>query len=295
MGTDIRLLVPDDALAARCRATLEHFDAALSRFRPDSELSRLNAAPHREVPASSLLRTAIQAGLMAAELTGGLVDPTLTPELEAAGYDRTRRAPELSLHKALAAAPPRRPATPSQAARWARVRVGEDSISREPGIRLDTGGTGKGLAADLLALQLPSSERWVVDCGGDLRVNGPFEVEVRHPLTGETAHTLQLTHGGVATSGIDTRIWRAEDGTPRHHILDPSTGEPAWTGVIGATAIAPTALEAEALAKAALLSGPAGAGRWLRPHGGITFLDDGTHVFHGAARPRPRIRLEVPA
>ena len=61
--------------------------------------------------------------------------------------------------------------------------------------------------------------------------------------------------------------------------------------VIGATALAPTALEAEALAKAALLSGPKAAGRWLRRHGGITFLDDGSHVFHGAARPRPRIRI----
>ena len=232
---------------------------------------------------------------MAAELTGGLVDPTLIPELEAAGYDRTRRTPELSLADALATAPARRPAGPHPAARWARVRVGDGTISREPGIRLDTGGTGKGLAADLLALQLPSSERWAIDCGGDLRVNGPFEIDVRHPLTGETAHRLELTGGGVATSGIDTRIWRAEDGTARHHILDPATGEPAWTGVIGATAIAPTALEAEALAKAALLSGPAGAGRWLRRHGGITFLDDGEVVFHGAARPRPVVRLELPA
>jgi thiamine biosynthesis lipoprotein len=291
MGTDIRLLVPDDATAAACRATLEHFDAALSRFRPDSELTRLNTAPEPDVPASSLLRTAIQAGLMAAELTGGLVDPTLTPELEAAGYDRTRRTPELSLAEALATAPARRPAKPHPAVRWARVRIGDDSISREPGIRLDTGGTGKGLAADLLALRLPSSERWAIDCGGDLRVNGPFEIEVRHPLTGETAHRLELTGGGVATSGIDTRIWRAEDGTARHHILDPATGAPAWTGVIGATAVAPTALEAEALAKAALLSGPAGAGRWLRRHGGITFLDDGQVIFHGAARPRPLVRL----
>ncbi len=295
MGTEVRLLVPDDAIAAECRATLRHFDLALSRFRPDSELTRFNAATLTEVPASALLRTAIAAGLMAAELTGGLVDPTLVGELEAAGYDRTRREPEVSLPEALSTAPARRPATAHPAARWARVRVGEDTISRPPGVRLDTGGTGKGLAADMLALRLPSTERWAVDCGGDLRVSGAFEVNVRHPLTGETAHRLKLTGGGVATSGIDTRIWRAEDGTPRHHILDPATGEPAWTGVVGATALAPTALEAEALAKAALLSGPVGAGRWLRRHGGITFLDDGEMVFHGATRPRPVIRLAVPA
>ena len=106
------------------------------------------------------------------------------------------------------------------------------------------------------------------------------------------SHRLDLTDGAVATSGIDIRLWRAEDGTPRHHLLDPATGEPAWTGLIGATALAPTALEAEALAKAALLSGPAGAGRWLRRHGGLTVRDDGDVVFHGAARPRPVVRRE---
>ncbi len=174
-----------------------------------------------------------------------------------------------------------------------------DSIHRPLGLRFDTGGTGKGLAADLLAVRFASNERWAVDCGGDLRVRAPhgepFEVDVRHPLTGEPVHRLRMTDGAVATSGLDRRLWRAEDGTPRHHILDPATGEPAWTGLIGATALAPTALEAEALAKAALLSGPRAAGRWLRRHGGVTFLDDGEFAFHGPARPRPVVRLSLAA
>ena len=76
----------------------------------------------------------------------------------------------------------------------------------------------------------------------------------RSPAT--SIHTLHVEDGAVATSGIDMRLWRAPDGTPRHHLLDPSTGAPAWTGLISVTALAPTALEAEALAKAALLSGP---------------------------------------
>ena len=96
-------------------------------------------------------------------------------------------------------------------------------IRRPPGVRLDTGGTGKGLAADLLAQRLDG--RWAVDCGGDIRVSAgePFEVNVRHPLTHEPIHTLQLSDGAVATSGLDTRLWRAPDGTPRHHLLDPRT------------------------------------------------------------------------
>jgi FAD:protein FMN transferase len=274
MGTTVRLVT--DA-ADDCRAVLEHFDATLSRFRPDSELCRLNADPRAQVPVSPLLRAAVSAGLLAAELTDGLVDPTLLAQLEANGYDRTRRTPELSLAHALTDAPPRRPAKPHPDERWRDITITDGTVRRPPGLRFDTGGTGKGLAADLLANRL--SGRWAVDCGGDLRVGGTHAVDVRHPLTHEPIHTLQIEDGAVATSGIDTRLWLAEDGTPRHHLLDPSTGMPAWTGLISVTALAPTALEAEALAKAALLSGPRTAQNWLSKHGGLLITDDGDVHF----------------
>jgi thiamine biosynthesis lipoprotein len=287
MGSDARLVVASHAVAAECRAFLEDFEAALSRFRPGSELCRLNADPRGTVPASPLLRAVVRAGLWAAARTGGLVDPTLAGELEAAGYARSRRAPELPLAEALAAAPPRVPASPHPDARWRAVRVGDDAVTRPPGVRFDSGGTGKGLAVDLLAARLEG--RWAIDCGGDLRVSGPFCIDARHPLTGEAMHELTLTGGAVATSGIDRRLWRG----PAHHLLDPSTGKPAWTGLIGATALAPTALEAEALAKAALLSGPAGAARWLSAHGGLAVHDDGGVEHFGPLRPRPARRVRV--
>jgi thiamine biosynthesis lipoprotein len=214
---------------------------------------------------------------MAAELTGGLVDPTLVSQLEANGYDRTRRTPELPLAQALASAPKRRPAKAHKDERWRRITITDGGVRRPPGVRFDTGGTGKGLAADLLANEL--SGRWAIDCGGDLRVSGAFDVEVRHPLTHDTIHTLHVKDGAVATSGIDTRLWNGVDGAPRHHLLDPSTGEPAWTGLISVTALAPTALEAEALAKAALLSGPRDAQKWLKKHGGLLITDDGDVHF----------------
>ena len=106
--------------------------------------------------------------------------------------------------------------------------------------------------------------RFIVDCGGDIRIGGadalvsPYEVFVEHPLTGERAYVLKLGSGAVATSGLNVRIWRGDDGRYAHHLLDPSTGEPAWTGLIGATALGDTAVEAETFAKAALLSGPEG-------------------------------------
>lgn len=273
MGTTIRLVVADEPTALACQEFLHDFDRALSRFRPDSELSRLNADPREDVPASALLRGAITAGLMAAELTQGLFDPTLTPALEANGYDRTRRDPELPLQEALLLAPRRQPA--SGATGWTRVQLTDHSIRRPRGLAFDTGGIGKGLAVDMLALRL-NGGAWAIDAGGDLRVSGSYDVRVRHPLTQDTIKTLRLTDQAVATSGIDRRLWRADDGTPRHHILDPATEQPAWTGVIGATALAPTATEADALAKAALLSGPRDAHKWLRRHGGLFITDDGT-------------------
>ena len=155
------------------------------------------------------------------------------------------------------------------------------AIRRTPGLELDLGGSVKGWAADLLAARLALYGRCAVDCGGDLRVaagsGAPWEVRVRHPLTGAVAHTLRVRAGAVATSGIDARLWEREDGDFAHHLIDPATGVPAWTGLVAATALAPTALEAEALAKAALLSGPAAGRRLLRArYGGVLVLDDGT-------------------
>jgi FAD:protein FMN transferase len=164
-------------------------------------------------------------------------------------------------------------------------------IRRPPGLELDLGGSVKGWAADLLAARLGRHGSCAVDCGGDLRIQAgraqPWEVRVRHPLTGAIAHTLVVRTGGVATSGIDARLWECGDGEFAHHLIDPATGTPAWTGLIAATALAGTALAAEALAKAALLSGPAGARALLEQHhGGVLIHDSGAVEPVGLHHPR---------
>lgn len=286
MGSQARVMVDGPPAAAdTVRAWLEAFEVRLSRFREDSELSALNRDPRERVPASPLLRDLVAAGLWAAQRTGGLVDPTLLGDIERAGYAASRSdARRTDVAAALAAAPPRRPARPDLRARWRSVTVDGEAITRPRGLRLDPGGIGKGLAADSAARLLDGHE-FVVDCGGDLRVGGPpRRVTVEHPLTGGNALHLNVT-GGIATSGIGRRAWWTDHG-PAHHVLDPSTGEPAWTGLLSVTALAPTTLEAEVLAKAALLSGPAGA---LLPHGGVLFHDDGRMQLAGSLA-RPRIR-----
>ena len=125
---------------------------------------------------------------------------------------------------------------------------------------------------------------------GDIRIGGtyatPRTVEIAHPLRDQPAHHVTVTAGAVATSGLRTRVWRAGDGFA-HHLIDPARGVPAWTGVIQATALAPTALEAETLAKIALLSGPLAGRAALERYGGALILDSGKLILIGELDTRP--------
>jgi len=176
-------------------------------------------------------------------------------------------------HGAPAARPdhPARPARPHPAAVWRAFRVDDrrGTIVRPPGVGIDLGGSGKGHAADRVAALLRSASAWVVDAGGDVRIGGVREVLVGHPLQPAPAARLRIADGAAATSSIVRRSWRTADGRVGHHLIDPATGRPAWTGLLSVTALAPTTLEAETLAKAALLSGPDGARRLLARFGGV--------------------------
>jgi FAD:protein FMN transferase len=251
-----------------------------TRFAPDSELSRLNADPRDAVPVSRLLAALARTAVAAAERTGGLVDATLVTELERAGYRGEIRAP-LPLREVLRRAPPRRPAAGRPGAPWRRLHVNGAVVRRPPGLALDGGGLAKGLFADVLAAGLARHHGFAVDCAGDVRVGGlPRRVQVADPFDGRPLHTFRLTDAAAATSGIGRRAWLDRNGRPAHHLLDPSTGVPAFTGIVQATALAPTAVEAEIRAKAALLSGPDAAAGWL-PHGGVLVFDDGDHSVKG--------------
>ena len=292
MGCEVRVLIGDPLpgspppweAARRAKLFIELFDAALSRFKPDSELTAFNEDPRETVSASPLLRQAVRAGLWAAQRSGGLVDPTLGGAIVSAGYRESRAGIEPEpLAEALACAPVRRQARSRPEAEWRLLEVDDQAgtIRRPPGVIFDTGGCGKGLAADLVAEHLRGYSRFVIDCGGDVRVGGfgaqldPFGVHARHPIDDETAAIFDVSSGGIATSGLDMRLWKREDGRFAHHLLDPSTGEPAWTGLVGVTALGRTALEAETLSKAALLSGPEVGHDLLAEYGGMLVHDDG--------------------
>ncbi len=274
----------EDATALVRRALLA-WHGRFSRFEPASELSRLNDDPRRTVRVRPLMARFARAVHDAGRASGGLVDATMVDEIERLGYAGSLPRP-LDLAQALALAPPRAPASPSAAVHWREIEVDleANTVTRPPGVRLDSGGVAKGLFADILGATLATHASFAVNCAGDLLLGGTAgssrPVKVESPFDGHTVHTFALSRGGVATSGIGRRSWLDETNPahplPAHHLLDPATGRPAFTGVVQATALAPTALAAEIWAKAALLSGPGRAGAWLA-QGGVLVFDDGSH------------------
>jgi thiamine biosynthesis lipoprotein len=261
--------------------------ARFSRFESSSELSRLNADPSPSVAVSRDLARLATAVVAAAEQTGGLVDATLVDEIEVAGYrgDLSRSA---GLAAVLDLAPPRRPAAGRSGSRWREIRVEAGTVTRPPGVKIDGGGLAKGIFADLLAAELATHTAFAIDCAGDLRLGGTAgirrQVLVASPFMDATLHAFDLTGGGVATSGIGKRSWLDADGAPAHHLLDPSTGRPAFTGIVQVTALASTGLEAEVRAKAALLAGP-GRTRKRLIDGGVVVYDDASFEVVPAGRP----------
>jgi thiamine biosynthesis lipoprotein len=269
-----------DAVRA-ARDALLGWHEQFSRFLPDSELSRVNSDTGSVVRVSPLMARLAAAIATAGSLSNGLVDATQLEEIELAGYTSDLES-SVPLEVALALARPRRAAAASREARWSLVGVDlhENTIRRPPGVRFDSGGIAKGLFADVLAQRLAGYASFAVNCAGDLTIGGTERrvrpVHVQSPFDGRTLHTFTLKHGGVATSGIGRRSWLDDHGRPAHHLLDPSTGKPAFTGVVQATALAASALLAETRAKAAVLAGPRGARTWL-PDGGVIVLDAGSH------------------
>jgi thiamine biosynthesis lipoprotein len=244
MGTEIELLVEaQDAMDALSGAEAEfrRLEAILSRFREDSELSRLNRAGRLDA-GPDLVRVT-ELALAARDQTAGRFDPTVHDAVVAAGYDRTFES--IALDGPEAENGPR-------VVCGGLVRVTRERIELEDGVRLDFGGIGKGYAAERAAEVLATAGPCLVNAGGDIAVrDGAWPVEVQ---TADGSLTLELTSGALATSGRDRRRWR-RGGRELHHLIDPATGTPATGDLVRATVVASDAVTAEVWAKALFLAG----------------------------------------
>jgi thiamine biosynthesis lipoprotein len=243
MGCEVVVSGGDPAVVS---AVLERWEATFSRFRPESELSRVNASQEPALVVSPLFARALRVALDVASATDGLVDPTLGLALEHAGYDRD-----------FAALPADGELGDPAPSRLGEVRLDGRILRRPPGLLLDLNGVVKALAVDEAVGTLGADG--FVSAGGDLAARGAVDVAL--PGGG----SVRLVRGGLATSGVVTRRWR-RGGAEQHHLMDPRTGRPSRSRWQTVTVCGAACLDADVAAKAAFLLDADGP-EWLDARG----------------------------
>jgi thiamine biosynthesis lipoprotein len=251
------------------REVLVDVDETCSRFRADSDLSRVNREPGTWVRVDPLLVAAVSTACEAARWTDGMVHPLLGRNLVSLGYDRDlglltrpgQGAADDAADAFVTTLLPRGPGVDS----WRDIGLREDAVRIPAGTALDLGSIGKAWAADLIATAM---NEWLtgaaaVSVGGDVAVAGDqdWPIDLAAQIDEPPSARVWLSGGGLATSSTQVRRWTHE-GRVRHHLLDPRTGLPApevWSTV---TATGPSCVAANAASTASVVLGDQ-ALRWL--------------------------------
>jgi FAD:protein FMN transferase len=265
LGTTASVWVLDKAALEPAREAVERelhaIDLACSRFRSDSELSRVNERAGQWTSIQRLFQEALETALRAAVLTGGLVDPTIGSALLLAGYDRDFDA---------GLSEPAPTVKAQRAPGWHAIRL--DPARRRMrlprGVRLDLGATAKALAADRAAraAETECGSPVLVNLGGDIAIAGEppdsgwlVRVTDDHRAGPDACGQLiTLRTGGLATSSTTVRRW----GEHSHHIVDPGTGRPAESCWRTVSVAAANCVDANIASTAAIVKGR-GAEDWL--------------------------------
>ncbi len=256
----------------------------LSRFKPESELSRLNAEAGYPFYASSLMYQAVREAMRFYEQTGGIFNPMMGQILCELGYDRTMEWDHGSVSTRLDAWKPCDPANQSLSQqRYSTTpnRFGQKlytldamlkTIHLHTDVQLDLGGIAKGWSAQQFAnmLQEQGEESGMIDAGGDLVIWGSeqrrYEVEIADPWNEqETAASLvMMRDAGIATSSTQRRSWKGSDNQQYHHLIDPRLHTSAQSEWVQLTVISPSLTESEVYAKCVLIMGAEAGPRWLQ-------------------------------
>ena len=286
MNTDVETIVwvpaSDRTSGEKALLHVQEFftevEANLSRFKQESELSLLNRTGGFPFHASPLLFTAVTMAKEAAQMTGGIFDPAILPDLLAAGYDRSfeklsdnAESPVYQLNGRFT---------------WQDITLNRDlsTITLPAGAGIDLGGIVKGWTVDRVSEILKDFLGYAIDAGGDIKLGGrmedgdPWLVGVVNPIDEQDNLTiLELTDCAVCTSSTQRRHWKV-DGVTAHHLIDPRNRKPATSEIFSATVIAESAAIAEVIAKTALILGPDEGMQFIRNHPGvkgILVLSDG--------------------
>ncbi|HZS14496.1 MAG TPA: FAD:protein FMN transferase [Candidatus Dormibacteraeota bacterium] len=270
LGTSLRVVATDAALLDAARRAVDRvvdeIDATCSRFREDSEISALHRRAGREVRVSPLLMQALRAALRGARLSGGAVDPTVGSAVRRIGYEGDFAT------VARDGAPLRLTVTPVPGWRQIRLDAGARSAFIPEGVELDLGSSAKALAADLAAAAAHAAMGAggvLVSLGGDIAVAGSAPeggwviqaAEDSNAAVDDSAESIAIRSGGVATSSTTVRAWR-RGGVALHHIVDPATGLPVQGPWRTVTVVAADCLDANIAATGAIVRGEA-ALAWL--------------------------------
>ena len=253
MGVDCVVVTDQPSDPAWWEAQVARYEQTFSRFRPDSELSRLNATGQATVSAD--LQHLLLDALAAAQQTQGIAVPHLGQTMAAIGYDRTYAAIQ----------PSPAPIEYTVPTDWRAIQVRGRQVTLPRGCQLDLNGFAKGWVAQRLS-EASGLPKVLVELGGEVAcvapITDPWYVAVDHPTAAEPLALLGIAVGCVATSSVCERRWKRAGGTV-HHIIDPRTGAPAHTDVLTATVIARDGVYAEAAAKTALILGADAGMAWL--------------------------------
>jgi thiamine biosynthesis lipoprotein len=301
LGGSVRWVVTNPRYLRAAKAAVDGviaaMDQAASRFREDSELTRLNASPEREIQVSPLLAQAIAAGLRGAELTYGAVDPTVGSAIRLAGYDADFAqvpADGEEIHLIAHRVPGWRAIQFAAMARTVRL---------PRGVEIDLGATAKALASDLAAGAASKAAGGVgvlVSLGGDIACAGEPPAEGWPVQTSEDSaspidedeETIAIYSGGIATSSTTVRRW-TRGGTVLHHIIDPATGLPADSCWRTATVVAASCVDANIASTAAIVMGLK-ARSWLEANRLAARLVDLEGAVHLAAGwPAPAVNSNL--
>jgi thiamine biosynthesis lipoprotein len=266
MGTTYSLRIPRlpagvEAMAFKhvMDALLETVEAQMSTYRPQSELSRFNAAEAATwFPVSPDVATVVQTGLEAARLTAGAYDPTVGPLVSAWGFGAEGRSNGIPDRNGLEVS------LRDVGHQHLKVRLEAPALQKlRNGVSVDLCGIAKGFGVDRIAEHIEGAGigTYLVEIGGEIRAGGfeqgndRWRIGIEDPGGIGIRKTVRLAAGAIATSG-DYRHFFQHRGRRYTHILDPRDGRPVAHGLASVTVIAPTAMLADALSTALMVLGP---------------------------------------
>ncbi len=245
----------DPGLQADVQHKLDLWEAMLSHWRPDSDLSRFNASASTDwvsVPPEFVEVVEIAQGI--GRETGHALDITIAPLVDAWGFGAPKKRGTPPTEAEIAAA--------KAVCGWQHLQVRREPPALRkalPELRLNVSAVAEGWALDRLARHLEAAglTHFLLEIGGEVMARGEWRVGIQTPAAppGEAAQTLLLKDQCLATSGVYRQRF-TEEGKEYAHIIDPATGRPVEHALASVSIVHSRASQADGLATALLVLGP---------------------------------------